>query len=580
MGKKFFRTLLLAFLFAVLTHASASAETARVTGNDVNMREGPGTEFRIVDCLPRGAYVTVTDRSSAPWYCVDYDGTVGFMSANFLEIAEEESAQPVISQIPQDILDQCQEGYVDAMYVRFRSAPGSEYSVLGEYNRGKSLLYFKTFGDWAACIIDGRPGYLYADYIALGRFPGWGAANTGNEDKSEDETGFTVPDEFGGQHIPMSELIQSLPTPTPAANTPTPSDQLALEHASTPGVEQTPGYINANYVRFRKGPASSYPIIETYNAGTVMGVTGVYMDWTACIIDDQFGFIYSDYVTIPEQTPAVEQPAQQTTTTTVNEEVTPMLPLVMPEVMFDDVDGYVSGNNVRMRAAPTMSAPIVKELSYGNTLKIVGRTDDWAAVICGNAAGYIYGSYVKVGALGIANVGSGAGAVVGGLSGSSYEKGQQIAQYAVQFVRSPGSGAKRRPCGSERAAAGRHPLLLLRLELHRPRRHLHRLRHVCPCPELRHRRRHHRACRSLLRARLRGPQDRVSKENRKGRQKETSFCLPFLRACVILRKHAGLVYRYYSSFPSWLGGFDSRTLLQRFGAFSLYFQGFAGFSPV
>ena len=24
---------------------------------------------------------------------------------------------------------------------------------------------------------------------------------------------------------------------------------------------------------------------------------------------------------------------------------------------------------------------------------------------------------------------------------------------------------------------------------------------------------------------------------------------------------AGLVYRYYSSFPSWLGGFDSRTLL-------------------
>ena len=124
-----------------------------------------------------------------------------------------------------------------------------------------------------------------------------------------------------------------------------------------------------------------------------------------------------------------------------------MLPLVMPEVMFDDVDGYVSGNNVRMRAAPTMSAPIVKELSYGNTLKIVGRTDDWAAVICGNAAGYIYGSYVKVGALGIANVGSGAGAVVGGLSGSSYEKGQQIAQYAVQFVGCPYSWGGKSPAG-------------------------------------------------------------------------------------------------------------------------------------
>ena len=76
MDKKFFRTLLFAFLFAVLSHASAWAETAVVTGNDVNMREGPGTEFRIVDCLPRGAYVTVTDRSSAPWYCIEYDGSV------------------------------------------------------------------------------------------------------------------------------------------------------------------------------------------------------------------------------------------------------------------------------------------------------------------------------------------------------------------------------------------------------------------------------------------------------------------------------------------------------------------------
>ena len=31
----------------------------------------------------------------------------------------------------------------------------------------------------------------------------------------------------------------------------------------------------------------------------------------------------------------------------------------------------------------------------------------------------------------------------------------------------------------------------------------------------------------------------------------------------ILYTFAGLVYRYYSSFPSWLGGFDSRILLQK-----------------
>lgn len=442
MGKKFFRTLLFALLFGALMHVPAWAETAVVTGNDVNMREGPGTEFRVVDCLPRGTRVTVTDRSSAPWYCVEYDGSVGFMSASFLDVTEEESAQPVVNSVTQSILDQGKEGYVDSMYVRFRSAPGSEYSVLGEYNRGKPLLYYGTFGDWAACIIDGQPGFLYADYIGLGRFSGWDEAAEEAEPESEPEQ----TDEYGDESLPLNLRIMTIPTPTPEPKAPTVSEQLTLEHAATPGVEQTPGYINANYVRFRKGPASSYPIIETYNAGTAVGVTGYYMDWTACLIDGEFGFIYSDYVTVPEQTPAAEEPEQPVTVTETNE-AAPMLPLVMPDVMFDDVEGYVAGNNVRMRAAPTMSAPIVKELSYGNSVTIVGRTDDWAAVISGNAAGYIYGSYVKVGSLGIANVGSGAGAVTGGLSGSSYEKGQQIAQYAVQFVGCPYSWGGKDPSG-------------------------------------------------------------------------------------------------------------------------------------
>ena len=35
----------------------------------------------------------------------------------------------------------------------------------------------------------------------------------------------------------------------------------------------------------------------------------------------------------------------------------------------------------------------------------------------------------------------------------------------------------------------------------------------------------------------------------------------FIRLRVIMHSDAGLVYRYYSSFPSWLGGSDSRTPL-------------------
>ena len=41
------------------------------------------------------------------------------------------------------------------------------------------------------------------------------------------------------------------------------------------------------------------------------------------------------------------------------------------------------------------------------------------------------------------------------------------------------------------------------------------------------------------------------------------FHLTLPKYHAILYTFAGLVYRYYSSFPSWLGGFDSRILLQK-----------------
>ena len=468
MGKKAIRVLLFSLLIGAMLHVSAWAEEAVVIGSDVNMREGPGTNFRVVDCLPEGAKVTVVDRSNGPWFRVEYDGTTGFMAAGFLEITEEESpllpvqtpsqtpsqvpSQTPAQSIPQSItqstslspaqtaaqsvLGQGQAGYVDAMYVRFRSAPGSDYSVRGEYNRGKELTYYFTIGDWAACIIDGVPGYIYKDYVALGSFDGWTetpAAQTDVSTAISDMPVYTVP------------TVTPAPEQRPTAG----SQELSLEHATTPGVDETPGYINANYVRFRKGPGSSYPIIETYSAGKVVGVTGIYMDWTACLIDGAFGFIYSDYVTIPTPLPASAPVVEATHTETVYTpaQAQTQMPVPTPEVQIAGADGYVAGNNVRMRSAPSMSAAIVDELSYGNALKIAGVTGDWTAVVCNGKAGYIYSQFVQEGSF---QVGSGGGSTqtsTGTLTGSSLEKGQQIAWYAYQYLGCPYSWGGRDPSG-------------------------------------------------------------------------------------------------------------------------------------
>ena len=72
MRKKLFRTLTFAALFCILLTVSVFAEEAVVTGSDVNFRSGPSVDYAILECLPKGTVVTVTDRSDSEWYGVTY----------------------------------------------------------------------------------------------------------------------------------------------------------------------------------------------------------------------------------------------------------------------------------------------------------------------------------------------------------------------------------------------------------------------------------------------------------------------------------------------------------------------------
>ena len=40
------------------------------------------------------------------------------------------------------------------MYVRFRSGPSTDSTILGEYNTGKELSVTGYSGDWTACVIN------------------------------------------------------------------------------------------------------------------------------------------------------------------------------------------------------------------------------------------------------------------------------------------------------------------------------------------------------------------------------------------------------------------------------------------
>lgn len=446
MRKKILRTAVAALLIFSMMTATAFAEAAVVTGSDVNIRSGPGVNYRVLECLPKGASVTVTDRSNSDWYAVEYNGMSGFMSSRYLSVTEDSGSAVVVSGEG--------SGYINAMYVRFRSGPSTSSSILGEYNKGKEVSITGTSGDWTACVIDGRAGYVSSQYITAyensgyeGEFNGGALVVVPGEEAPVEST--PVPTNNGssgvivvnpdtssepeptptptvtassGGNVIVVEPSEPDPTPTPTptpASTPSGGNVIVVdpgtssdpEPTSTPTptatpsvtvdpVEEKAGYIKGDYVRFRTGPSTSYSIINTYNQGKELTITGISGDWTACTIDGQAGYVYSQYV------------AEGSSNTNVN---------ANEGSNTASEAGYINGNNVRFRSGASMSSSILCELFFGNSVTITGTSGDWTAVTYNGQAGYVYSQYVTKGTYQSPS------------SGGS-ELGREIADYALQFV--------------------------------------------------------------------------------------------------------------------------------------------------
>lgn len=167
-------------------------------------------------------------------------------------------------------------GSIAGDYVRFRKGPGTQYSILDTYDRGKALTILGTEGDWTRCVIDGQTGYVYSQYVQLDT-----AAQSGT-----------------GQLILENGSAPASPAPS-VSDGGSASPEVSNSVAEQPAVQSsdpTSAYIKGNNVRFRSGPGLSYSIYTELFFGNEVTVTGVSGDWTAVVYQGQAGFVYSQYV--------------------------------------------------------------------------------------------------------------------------------------------------------------------------------------------------------------------------------------------------------------------------------------------
>lgn len=415
MRKHFIRTFVaLLLVFTLVMGTTAFAESATVVGSAVNLRSGPGTNYQVLDTLTAGTTVEVTDRSNSGWYAVSYRGQNGYMSSGFLSLAADASQTAVVT--------------------------GS--AAAPSYDEGSGVIVmdgFSSYGDSSASstTVIVESGSASAPAPAAPAAPSYSTYNatSGNE---------------GSAVIILSDgstvNVPSAPAAAPAASVSADTSKVGRQ-----------GSINADYVCLRSGPSSQYSILGKYNKGKELTIAGpAEGKWTPCTVDNKSGYIYTQYITLRESysaAVATQGTASGNLYSTVYVSTpSPSSAAAASAVSKPSGNAYITGNNVRFRSGPSMSSSILGEFFYGNSVTITGSSGDWTAVSYKGQDGYVYSKYVCPGSYQagapvvntIKTVSSGSGTTTSASSSGS-STGQQIANFALQFVGYPYSWGGKSP---------------------------------------------------------------------------------------------------------------------------------------
>ncbi len=162
----------------------------------------------------------------------------------------------------------------DALY--FRAEPSMEGKALGLALHGTEVELLEDLGEWSRVRWKGQEGYMASRYLEQ---------TVPAEPEAEAETA----------PAPVS-------TPVPAPG-PAPSEEKNAEETAvqTEKLEPQVGILTGDAVRFRAAPSLTADVYDHFYTGSRVTVMGREGDWYLVEARGRVGYIYADYVAVPEE---------------------------------------------------------------------------------------------------------------------------------------------------------------------------------------------------------------------------------------------------------------------------------------
>ncbi|MEG0876592.1 MAG: SH3 domain-containing C40 family peptidase [Oscillospiraceae bacterium] len=171
MSKKLFKTIAItATLCAILSVSAfaASSGGARVSASSLNLRAAPNASAALLETAPQNSAVVVSQRIDNEWTRVVYEGSLGYMSSEFLSFSETLEAA-------------LGSGSIKGSDVRLRSIPSLAGPIIGTLQNGTAMQVIGVSGPWYKVQGSGAIGYVHSDFFALTGKSGAQATDKGQQ---------------------------------------------------------------------------------------------------------------------------------------------------------------------------------------------------------------------------------------------------------------------------------------------------------------------------------------------------------------------------------------------------------------
>ncbi len=149
----------------VRSNRSSNYEKKEVSVDNLNMRSGAGTSYRVITTLKKGSVVEVISESNG-WSKIKYDGRIGYVYDEYLEDIKPSYSNTTTKVVNTDLLN-------------VRSGPSTSYKILGKINKGIKVQVISEENGWSKILYNNKEAYVSSRYLDSSN-----SSNNGSNDNS------------------------------------------------------------------------------------------------------------------------------------------------------------------------------------------------------------------------------------------------------------------------------------------------------------------------------------------------------------------------------------------------------------